>query len=81
MKEISSNKKRMQINKIIIHLLLILGAIITIIPFVWMILTSFKTLGESTIIPPTIFPKQMQWENYKEAMRTLEKSNICDTDL
>ena len=71
MKEISSNKKRTQINKIIIHLLLILGAIITIIPFVWMILTSFKTLGESTIIPPTIFPKQMQWENYKEAMRTL----------
>lgn len=71
MKETSSNKKRMQINKIIIHLLLILGAIITIIPFIWMILTSFKTLGESTMIPPTIFPKEIQWGNYKEAMRTL----------
>jgi len=58
-------------KKILIHLVLIIGVITTAIPFIWMILTSLKTLGESTQIPPKIFPSVPQWSNYKEAMDTL----------
>jgi multiple sugar transport system permease protein len=36
-------------------------------PFVWMILSSLKTASEITAIPPTFFPKDPQWSNYKEA--------------
>lgn len=42
-------------RKIIVHILLLLGITITVFPFVWMILTSFKTVGEAMQIPPTIF--------------------------
>ncbi|KRL14641.1 carbohydrate ABC transporter permease [Schleiferilactobacillus perolens] len=48
----------------LVHVVLILGAVVMIVPFVWMILTSGKTLTESTQVPPTIFPKKFEWSNY-----------------
>ncbi len=51
-------------NKWPIHLLLIAGAIVMVLPFVWMIITSLKTFNESMIVPPTFIPKSMEWENY-----------------
>ncbi len=42
-----------------------------IAPFVWMVLTSFKTLYEAMQIPPTFFPKEFSWENYKNAFIAL----------
>ena len=36
----------------------IIGSIIMIFPFVWMFLTSFKTVSESMQIPPDILPHQ-----------------------
>ena len=32
---------------LIVHLLLLAGIVIVVFPFVWMVLTSFKTNGES----------------------------------
>ena len=65
-------KKNLKFNKkFFIHLVLILGVIITIIPFLWMILTSLKTFGESTQVPPVIFPKKAMWSNYAEVLKTL----------
>lgn len=58
-------------NQWLTHTLLILGAGIMILPFLWMILTSGKTLVESTQIPPTIFPKVFQFSNYKEVLALL----------
>lgn len=58
-------------KKIIIHILLIIGVILIVMPFIWMILTSLKTLGESTQIPPKIFPAKPHWENYSKAAKTL----------
>lgn len=58
-------------NKIIIYLFLTLGAIIMILPFVWMILTSFKTMSESTQVPMVIFPKTFNWNNYIEVTQVL----------
>lgn len=58
-------------KKILIHFILIIGVITTAIPFIWMILTSLKTLGETTQIPPKIFPSSPQWSNYKKAIDTL----------
>jgi len=41
-----------------------IGALFMIGPFLWMILTSLKTLGEATRVPPVIFPEEFQWYNY-----------------
>lgn len=53
------------------HIALIIGVIFTVIPFVWMIITSLKTLPEATAIPPTLLPKISKWENFLTAFDTL----------
>ena len=63
--------KKIKKGNLLIHILLILGAVIMILPFVWMVLTSFKTLAESTQMPPKIFPESVQLSNYTEVMRLL----------
>lgn len=63
--------KKISKGNLLIHIVLIIGAIIMILPFIWMILTSFKTLGESTQIPPKIFPDSLQFSNYTEVLRLL----------
>jgi len=57
--------------KIFVHIALISGIIVVILPFLWMILTSLKTLGETTQIPPTIFPEDPQWSNYLTVIKEL----------
>ena len=57
--------------KIAVHVVLIFGVLVTVVPFLWMILTSFKTLGESMMIPPTILPKSFQPVNYASALSML----------
>lgn len=53
-----------------IHFFLILVALGMIIPFVWMVLTSFKSVTESTQMNPFhFFPSQWHISNYTEAIR------------
>ncbi len=45
--------------RILLHAVLILGAVVMLIPFAWMILTAFKSATEATQIDPfVILPKQ-----------------------
>jgi len=64
------------ITKCVTYFFLILGAIIMVFPFVWMILTSSKTVPESMQIPPTIFPKQIMLDNFKDAIASLPFANL-----
>lgn len=62
-------KKKRNSAVILIHTILVLGACIMILPFLWMILTSLKTVSESTAMNPFVFfPTNPQWENYKIVM-------------
>jgi multiple sugar transport system permease protein len=54
-----------------IHVILIMGALLMVGPFIWMVLTSLKSIGESTLVPPTIIPKIFRWGNYSEVVTTL----------
>lgn len=63
--------KKIKGKKLAIHIALILGAVIMILPFLWMILTSLKTMGEATQVPPTILPESPQYQNYSEVSRLL----------
>ena len=42
-----------------------------IFPFVWMFLTSFKTVEESMMIPPTILPESWRLDSFKKALDSL----------
>lgn len=57
--------KLKQTLTIIQHLLLILGGLIVIFPFIWMVLTAFKTNPEATDITRfRMFPDKWQWDNF-----------------
>ena len=71
-----SLRRSYMINKLLTYFFLILGAVIMIFPFVWMILTSFKTVPESMQIPPDILPKQVDLDNFKEAIASLPFGNL-----
>lgn len=73
MKSVTKTKK---LNKFLIHLTLIIGALITMIPFIWMVLTAFKTPAESIAVPPQILPNEWQFSNFLEAWDTLPFGNL-----
>ena len=51
-------KEKLGAGRLVIYIILILGCVITLAPFLWMFLTSFKTQVEAVSIPPTILPRQ-----------------------
>lgn len=57
--------KRINTGHLIVHLALLAGIVVVVFPFLWMLLTSFKTTGESLKIPPTFFPEKWTLEAYK----------------
>lgn len=54
------------------HLLLVLGAFIMIVPFLWMVSTSLKSFGEAMQVPPTIFPSEWRFENYLNVFQSVD---------
>lgn len=59
-----NNKRKQLIVKIVAHLVLLLGAIAMLVPFIWMLSSSVKSLGEVFVFPPTLFGEKIVWENY-----------------
>lgn len=57
-----------KISSIILKIFLVLMAIITLFPFIYMLLSSLMTFQEATSIPPTIFPEKLNFVNYAQAM-------------
>jgi len=51
----------------VMYLVLIIGAALALVPFVWMILSSFMTQAET--IRRVLVPANVQWANYIEAWR------------
>jgi multiple sugar transport system permease protein len=66
-----SMRNRQSIQHFFIHLVLIIGTGVTILPFLWMVFTSFKTVGEAMAIPPTILPKAFNFDSYKNILDSL----------
>lgn len=52
------------------YILLTIGALIMVIPFIWMFLTAFKTTAELNQWPPTILPETWRFENFADVFRT-----------
>jgi multiple sugar transport system permease protein len=67
----SSLERSKKIRTAGVYAFFIIGSVIMIFPFVWMFLTSFKTVEESMQVPPTILPAQWQLGSYKKATSSL----------
>lgn len=65
-------RTRALINTAILHALLLVFAFAMIVPFLWMILTSFKTVGESIQVDPfVIFPAQWRLDAYRTVFKNM----------
>ncbi|MGV3615577.1 MAG: carbohydrate ABC transporter permease [Fimbriimonas sp.] len=55
--------------RLVIWLVVVLGAISMLIPFLWMVSTSLKGDTEAFAFPPKLFPWPPKWANYPDALK------------
>ncbi len=60
----------------LVYLFLILGAGVMLFPFIWMILTSLKSIEEIRQIPPTFLPEVFRWENYIKVFESMPYATL-----
>jgi len=65
-REVTVTKTITLIRRIFIHLFLLVGIVITLAPFVWMISTSFKSTESVFTYPPQWVPKHPTLEQYQK---------------
>jgi multiple sugar transport system permease protein len=56
---------RSNTGRILLYALITAGCLLTLLPFVWMFLGSFKTSLEIIRMPPTLWPETPTWNNYR----------------
>jgi multiple sugar transport system permease protein len=54
-------------KKFLIYFILTVGAILMMGPFLWMVISSFKSQSEVLMIPPKWIPSTLNFKNYSEA--------------
>ncbi|HIS25955.1 MAG TPA: carbohydrate ABC transporter permease [Candidatus Pullilachnospira intestinigallinarum] len=64
--------KRRYLKSLTSYMILIIGAVIMLVPFVWMVLTSFKTYAETVKVPIQWLPAVWSWDNYREVLMRLD---------
>ena len=72
----TSMKSSKRLSTTLTYIVLILGSVLMIFPFVWMLLTSFKTQAEAMAIPPQILPSTWEFTNFTTALARLPFVNL-----
>ena len=71
-----SMKASKNVSTIVTYTALVLGSVTMIFPFLWMMLTSFKTQSEAMAIPPKILPSGWELTNFFTALQSLPFTNL-----
>lgn len=59
------------IRSLVLHLMLVLGSIVFMLPFLWMVSSSLKTDVEIFRVPISLVPDTLQFRNYIEAVQAI----------
>jgi ABC-type glycerol-3-phosphate transport system permease component len=59
-----SLRLRRIVGKLLIYLLLVVGAVLMLVPLVWLVSSSLKDQGKIFLYPPQWIPNPWRWENY-----------------
>lgn len=65
---IAAKSRRPGNGKLAVHAVLLIGAVVMLVPFLWMLSTSVKTYAESMHVPPVWLPSSWQFENYANVL-------------
>ncbi len=69
---LSAGSKSVVLGKnIVLHLVMIMGLFITILPFLWMVAASFMSSGEASQFPPKFWPDSPTWAQYQRLFQRL----------
>ncbi len=64
-------KKKKTISTVLIYAVLIIGSLIMVFPFIWMLLTAVKTNAEVLQVPPTILPQNWDFSSFTKVVDLL----------
>ncbi len=56
---------RLSFGQIVVYIILTIGIIYTMLPFLWMLSASFKSSTEIVRLPPTLFPEHFTLKSYQ----------------
>ena len=69
--------KKDTISKVIIYIILVFFAITMIVPFIWMLLTAFKTTAETMQVDPFVLvPAVWQVENFGKVVKAMDFARL-----
>jgi multiple sugar transport system permease protein len=60
-----------QINRAVAFVILCIGAVLAVLPVLWMLSTSLKASGDVLLLPPKWIPTPPLWSNYVTALTSL----------
>ena len=60
-----------KVRLVLWYIVTIAGSCIMLLPFIWMVSTSFKTENEIFTVPISWLPSQITWQNYKRALEVV----------
>lgn len=53
------------VKKVLIYIVIVLGGIIMVLPFIWMVSTAFKSGAANMVLPPQFIPDEPTWKNFE----------------
>jgi multiple sugar transport system permease protein len=60
-----------QLERVVVWTLLVAGALVMLLPFLWLVSTSLKEQRQIFVYPPQWIPDPIRWQNYPEALTSL----------
>lgn len=67
----TSMRNRARISKILLYSLLLIGAVMALLPMVWMVSASLMPSGEASSFPPRFFPSRVTLDHYTDLFTRL----------
>ncbi|ULT59616.1 carbohydrate ABC transporter permease [Neobacillus drentensis] len=64
-------KKKVKPSQIFLHIILTIGAIIMIFPFLWTVSSSLKDISHIFLVPPAWLPNPVKWSNYIDSLTAM----------
>ncbi len=68
---LGSGRVRRRISQTVLYVLLVLGALIALVPMLWMLSASFMPTGEANTYPPHLLPTRFTLVHYRELFTRL----------
>ena len=78
---VKTNRTKKRITKFILYILLIMVSLLAILPFIWMVSSSFKTNSEIFTFPPVWIPRDPTVEGYSHLFNTPMYGNTLFIDF